>query len=1581
MKTNSLSLSFVLCVFATRLAAQCSVDPVASFAILGNLTSICEGETIECDNRCDEVNPVACVDFMVWDWGDGTRDTVMNFNNHTHVYGYSTNAVCNGSIPINGKLYAIRLEIYYFDGSDHYNESPVRVRPKPRAFFSVQDTLCESDPFIHPTDQSCAAETYAWTFSTWPSGTVLGTSNEESPSFPSPGVGIYLLTETVNNTYCGSDNTAHQVVVVPSVVPMGSVMPTLLCAPGTAQLSAMGTLYANTLTWSISGSGWTYQSGGQHTQNATVLFTTPGDFTVTLTAEGCDEETITLGVVTVHASPNATMTGVQSGCPDTNGLLTIHPGLTGITNGGYPNLSYQWTFPGGNPASFTGQNPPPVTYASTGTYVVTCVITGDASDACGVHTLQQTLVVAQPATASASVSGVPAGGCAPFTVTLQNTSVNVDTFQWSILNGVQGVDWAFAGGTGPNSKNPQLTFLTAGAYTIHLQLPPIVNCYTVNSWEAPLLVHSVPVLQIDPTTASCVPANLNFSLALFNNGNDANTTVQWSFGNGTPAAGTGQSPPAVSFTQAGNVQVIATAQGNACGSASDTLLLSLITKTQVALQPYTDTLCRHDDPITLQTNIAAPGWPAQLPGGVFDPETAQAGLNSFVITNGTNDPDCITDTTAEIYVVDAMLTLACVPAFCDTLGTAALTGFSPTTNVVFSGDGVIDSLLGTISAAAAGFGSHIITMTYVEPDRGCLFTADCTFNVFQLPASGISGAPSEGCVDTPIDFAYTGSASGLTFEWRIDGGPIVSSGSSLSQPFSQTGDFTVWLIVDNGNCRDTAYHVIHIAAPLQLSLSVDSDSICAGVPVTVSVAVVGENPQWALYVGNYDTLPGFTTGTLSFPSGINDTIYTLKASGSNVCPENSASVDVYVRALAVAHLYPDTDTICSGDTICFHQLSTGLPLGGQVLYYGNGITDNSLPFSCMQYFAPDSMEVTVTAILQAFNTCNEDFDTVKMTIYPVQVKAFNEVNKTKLCTGEPLLVHNWSLPPTAPVYFNFGDNTGSYDSNPVKIYTNAGVYDFVQYVWDDCGGFDSLLRQITIIAGPPASFSWAPDTICAGMPTPFLFDASPDTTLLGFLWITDAGDTTAGSNPALAWEEPGWHTATLIVTDLTTGCATAVTRGVHIRANPEPILIASPRADCGSLTTVLDVTGVPPGYFFEWTLSNGFTAVNVPLTYTFDSSGLWSADLLVTDPWNCQAQASIDSLWVKPLPGSSFLPSIPYSCGAPVTVTLTNTTVDALGTAWYLDGQYLSNHTDTMLVLNEPGTYRIELVSENTWNCFDTARYYFTVYEPPVALAAVDSTGCEGETLTFSNMSQYANTFLWSFGDGAISTAEDTVHIYEISGWYPVSLIASIDHLCPDTFDLQVPVHVKTTPIAGFTVRDSILGQGYILVTDLSIGAAEWQYQLGGAVVSTEPEPVVQLTSNFDTVFIQTVYNDGCEASDTVIFYPTRFKTLVIPNALMPGAGDGEYVRFIPKGAGLLSFKLEIYAEWGELIWSTDRLNNGEPVESWDGNDRKGQPVPQGAYLWKVTAVFEDGEVWSGMPSKGRGGGQPRPFGTVTVIR
>ena len=116
----------------------------------------------------------------------------------------------------------------------------------------------------------------------------------------------------------------------------------------------------------------------------------------------------------------------------------------------------------------------------------------------------------------------------------------------------------------------------------------------------------------------------------------------------------------------------------------------------------------------------------------------------------------------------------------------------------------------------------------------------------------------------------------------------------------------------------------------------------------------------------------------------------------------------------------------------------------------------------------------------------------------------------------------------------------------------------------------------------------------------------------------------------------------------------------------------------------------------------------------------------------------------------------------------------------------------------------------------------------------------------------------------------------------------------------------------------------------------------------------------------------------TVLIHNDLLQGLFVPNAVYPGSDSYEVSHFLPKGIGLKEYKLEIYDDWGNLIWETSALDEFlRPAEGWDGTYR-GVPVQQDAYVWKISARFLDGSVWEGKDYSKR---TFKRSGTVTVIR
>ena len=161
-----------------------------------------------------------------------------------------------------------------------------------------------------------------------------------------------------------------------------------------------------------------------------------------------------------------------------------------------------------------------------------------------------------------------------------------------------------------------------------------------------------------------------------------------------------------------------------------------------------------------------------------------------------------------------------------------------------------------------------------------------------------------------------------------------------------------------------------------------------------------------------------------------------------------------------------------------------------------------------------------------------------------------------------------------------------------------------------------------------------------------------------------------------------------------------------------------------------------------------------------------------------------------------------------------------------------------------------------------------------------------------------------------------------------------------------------------------------------SIGADLFNWTFGDGNQSDEFQPIYDYgTYGGFNVTLTAINEFGC--ADTAVHYVTvELQTsLFVPNAIAVGE-EGEASIFLPKGSGIAEYQCWIFDNWGNQLWQSTALENGSPAEGWDGT-YNGKSVPQGSYVWKINAVFVDGEIWEGQEfSNGKTGNS----GTVMVL-
>jgi len=326
---------------------------------------------------------------------------------------------------------------------------------------------------------------------------------------------------------------------------------------------------------------------------------------------------------------------------------------------------------------------------------------------------------------------------------------------------------------------------------------------------------------------------------------------------------------------------------------------------------------------------------------------------------------------------------------------------------------------------------------------------------------------------------------------------------------------------------------------------------------------------------------------------------------------------------------------------------------------------------------------------------------------------------------------------------------------------------------------------------------------------------------------------------------------------------------------------------------------------------------------------------------------------------------------------------------WYWDFGDETNINDTSdlqdpaYLYPEYGIYTTELVVMNDYGCRDSITDTLEIYKPPEAEFSFEET-CMSHNTYFTNEStgdsSAIDQYYWDFGDmetiGDTSILQDPAYIYDSTGFYTIQLRVGDGNQCYDTISHELEIY--PIPTSGFVIHDTIQ-QGQIYLDNTSEGAIsyywDFDYDYGVSSIETDPTHQYEVDGNYNIMLVS--YNDyGCPDT-TFQLYELLFVNLFVPNAFIPSNSNPELREFKPVGINIKSYSIEVYSAWGNLVFQSTKLIDGAPAEGWDGT-YEGELLPTGSFIWRISAVFENGDIWQGTDN---GDGNSSTSGTVTLIR
>ena len=1463
------------------------------------------------------------------------------------------------SIALNaGGIFAIHLQAQgccNAPTSDCVWDTTLTILQGPSIAHTPVPDFCGSASFTPSTyiSSSGSITSYSWSFT----GGAPATSNAANPgtiTYSSPGTFIIRLTISGS---CGSSTVSDTFVVRPPTV----VAPILNIPSSCSPLSFIPSVHSHNATgflWStLMGSAIISQPTDSQ-PNFSV--TNAGVLTIQVEASGCctapQSHCIWDTTVTLINGPAININSIPLFCS----TAIVNPSNYFSTSGGIS--TYSWAFPGGSPSSSTSASPGAINYSSPGVFPITLTLNGP----CGTMTKSDTVYIGAPPVISVQPSSL--FGCDSLTISFTNSSPANQTYSWTPIGG------SFVTGSATNSIAPSVFFNSPGSYAVSVEAfsagcPSITNTFPVNVGEAPHLT------RIAPTPDECDTIYFIFSNYFLLSPAISDSGYNWSilFNNNNIFSNSTTNPPPFQIG-ANGTYVVRASVWNAC----DTILLTdtfTISPPPHLTVPSDTSICKGSPSLILSANPSGGNWSWNgiSVGNSFNPNLTSVVDNYLHYSYGANT--CAVQDSFRVQVFGANINAGPDTAVCKNSGLLFFTG-NPVGGY-WNGQDIIDTISGSYNAASNITGSDTLTYILVEPALGCLIR-DYLIVTVHSPNIGSINIPDSACINQQLTFLN--NAAGTSAIWNFGDNSALSYSDSVLHSYSVANNYTITLYVINQfGCRDTVTKSLEVAQPPNAIFMLDTIRGCSILSVLITDLSNFYSPTtytWDYGDGRRDTL--YQPGTILFNQGPGDsTIYHIHLTASNSCGIATYEDSITVYPIPVVDFGVLFNDSCSPAHVSFANTTTGMPQ-----YYSWYINNNFVSIDsnlAPQVFVTDSLDSTYHVTLICSNFCGIDTLTKDVIIHPNTVVAF--FNTDVLYGCKPLNVTFTSyVGPNATIQWNFGDGNFGSGYTISHTYDTAGTFLIWQSVDNYCG-YDSISRTITVLPQPNLSFNVLPVN-CWNVPAS-ITNTSPG--IQGSIW--DFGDNSSldssTTSPTHLYPSPGFYDITLIGIANLTGCRDTIINSIQILPIPEANFAINNNDGCLPFILQLNSTSVNASYFI-WTLGNGDTLNNPVQQYTYTQQGDYSIGLTAIDTNGCKDDTSYSFIHVYPIPVADFNFTQSPLCLLPADILFTNISTGAQSFEWDFGIYGSSNVQDPVLNFTTLGQFNAQLIAISTHQCKDTVTKFIKVYPETVAHFSPQADYyCENQPINFINTSVAANNFYWNFGDGTNSIINSPSHIYSTSGLYTVMLIANNDSVCFDTLISPNSIQIFPSPTSNFSYSmievTNVDNSAYYQFNDLSSPVVSWNWNFGDNDTSGEENPTHRFFVNGLIKVDLIVFNQySCPALSSKTILIDYLGSLFIPNAFSPNGGTDETKYFTPKGTGLKSYTIEVFSPYGERVWYSDRLVDGQPVESWDGKYHD-KELPQGAYAWKATAIFHDGKIWSGMKYPFMD--KPTTEGTVTIIR
>ncbi len=501
--------------------------------------------------------------------------------------------------------------------------------------------------------------------------------------------------------------------------------------------------------------------------------------------------------------------------------------------------------------------------------------------------------------------------------------------------------------------------------------------------------------------------------------------------------------------------------------------------------------------------------------------------------------------------------------------------------------------------------------------------------------------------------------------------------------------------------------------------------------------------------------------------------------------------------------------------------------------------------------------------------------TTEITVYKKPVVDFS-VDITKGCAPLPVAFTSHSTPGdgTISAYtWDFGDGIAQAgDGSLTHVYTIAKIISPSLTVTNSYGCYSTLAKPqlIEVLPQVTALFKADKTVLCTLQDEATFVNTSAGSGNLTYNWNFGDGATSSVPQPKHVYDKPGTYSVTLSATS-PDGCTSDTTITSYLNVADFHTNIDTPLLICQNTPAIFSDFSTPAPTTENWFVDGVpvFDTASLQLQHTFDAPGNHTVQLV--NVYETCPDTATKNITVKPAPDTKgFTAKLDGSCGAPVTVSFTDTSTNAVSWTW----DFTSNGTATATgqtashLYTTDGTYNVTLQTAGANGCTVKVTQPVAVHEASVDIISSEgSLGCDTKTTIFSARSEENIVeYDWNFDDGsAHSTEVKPKHTFESPGEYKVTLAYTTASGCKGKSEYTIQVYEK--PKFDFTAMpdSTICGNNPVTfdVTGINIvGAYFWNFGDFDQYI-TVPAPYTHQYQH-DSVYTVSLVIDNNGCRDTV---------------------------------------------------------------------------------------------------------------------